>query len=801
MLRSAGSVRFQFFTAFGIVAVMLWGAIAFALHTAERETMAKASVEGGNLARSLAEHVASSVGAIDLVLLHLRAELIESSEPAAARVAREQKYLKLEFVSQVTLVDAEGRIAWTSLPGWQGVDVSDRPHFKVLKQHGADGLYISEPVLERVSKQWTIQFTRPIYDRRQKFAGVLVLSVPPPALERVYNDIELGAGTIITLVRADGQILAHTHDLAKAATVSLTEVPGLGPNAAAAGEARSKGKIDGVERLYRYQKVRGYPLTVIVGQSIDTVLARYRAQRAIYLALGALTTILLPALMLLLVSRRIDKDSADQYHARLAAIVQGSSDAIVGLDHHGRIVSWNTGAERLYGYTEAEAVGQPFPVTVPADRLSEFAALPRRIFQGEQVQHFETVCVTKDGRRIDVRLGVSAIKNADGGVVGISAIAQDITARKRRDEDLRRFRVAMDATADAIYLVDRASMRFIDVNEAACRMQSRTREELLALGPDGVLSTSREELERIYDSVIAGSVRTEPIERQRLRKDGSPIWLELHRSAQRSDNGWMIVTVARDITERKRAEEEIRRLNESLEQKVTERTRELEISNEELGAFSYSVAHDLRTPLRGISGFSAILAAEYAGKLDATALGYLQRIQAATIRMSEVMDDLLALAHAGRAEIKREDVDLSALAQAVAATLERSDPQRQVEFAIAPGMAADADLRLMRIALENLLGNAWKFTDKTEHAKIEFGIAEASGKPAFFVRDNGIGFDPAFSGKLFEQFQRLHTDKEYEGSGVGLAIVARVIRRHGGRIWAEGAVGQGAVFYFTLPYA
>lgn len=185
------------------MAVVLWGAIAFWLHSAQRDTIDRAGVAGGNLARSLAEYVASSVLAVDLVLLHLRAELLQSSEPAAARVAREQEYLKLEFVSQVSLVDADGRVAWASLPGWQGVDVSDRPHFKVLKQRGTDGLHISEPVLGRVSKQWTLQFTRPIYDRHKRFAGVLVLSMAPPALARVYDDIRLGGQSLRWCAQTD----------------------------------------------------------------------------------------------------------------------------------------------------------------------------------------------------------------------------------------------------------------------------------------------------------------------------------------------------------------------------------------------------------------------------------------------------------------------------------------------------------------------------------------------------------------------------------------------------------------------
>jgi PAS domain S-box-containing protein len=930
MPRIAASVRFQFFTAFGVIAVVLWTGIAYTLHAAEREAMEKASAEGRNLARSLTEHVASSVRTIDLALLHLREEWGEDSGRFSDRVAREQKYLKYGFVPQISVIAADGRLAFASPPVSRGVDLSDRPHFKSQKERGTDELHISAPLLSRLSGQWRILFTRPIYDRNGKFAGVLVLSVPPPALERVYDDIDLGEGGRIALVRTDGQILGHSRDMGKATGVSLTDSPALSPDTAPAGEFRRKSLIDDIERLYRYQKVRGYPLTVIVGQSVDTILAPYHAQRTTSLVSGASATALLLALALLLVSRRIDEEQTGQYRSRLAAIVQGSDDAIISLDRDTKIVSWNAGAEHLFGYTEAEMLGQPISLAAPPDRLSEFAALTRRILEGEPLRHFETTYLAKDGRRIELLLGVSAIKNAEGGVVGASVIARDITERKRLEQallqseaNLRRFRMAMDATEDAIYLVDRTSMRFIDINEAACRMQERTREELLALGPEGVLSTSREEMERIYDAVIGGGARTQPVERQRLRKDGSPIWLEIRRSAQRSDAGWMIVTVVRDITERKRAEGalraseerfskafhaspdsitlskletgefvevnegfvrisgysseeaigrtaielgiwsqanqraellagllagkqvhsletvlstkdgakravlisleiidlggekhmltigrditerkqaegEIRRLNESLEQRVKDRTRELERSNEELASFSYSVAHDLRTPLRGINGFSAILANEYAGKLDAAALGYLERIRAATVRMGDVMDDLLALAHASRAELQRQEVDLSAMAQAIAADLGSAAPQRGVEFAIAPGLMASADPGLIRIALDNLLGNAWKFSAKTEGAKIEFGLTTAEGQPVYFVRDNGAGFDPAYGSKLFAQFQRLHTDKEYEGTGIGLAIVARVIRRHGGRIWAEGAVGRGATFYFTL---
>jgi signal transduction histidine kinase len=223
-----------------------------------------------------------------------------------------------------------------------------------------------------------------------------------------------------------------------------------------------------------------------------------------------------------------------------------------------------------------------------------------------------------------------------------------------------------------------------------------------------------------------------------------------------------------------------------------------ERASRELEVFSYSVAHDLRAPLRSIDGFSQALVEDYGERLDADGLDALARVRAAAQRMASLIDDLLALSRISRAEVRRERVDLSALATAIVARLRRACPERGVEVAIEPGMVADADPRLVEVALGNLLGNAWKFTARREGARIEVAVRRGERPPVFVVRDNGAGFDPEFSDKLFGVFQRLHTAHEFEGNGVGLATVERVVRLHGGRIWAEGAVDQGATFSFTL---
>ncbi len=247
-----------------------------------------------------------------------------------------------------------------------------------------------------------------------------------------------------------------------------------------------------------------------------------------------------------------------------------------------------------------------------------------------------------------------------------------------------------------------------------------------------------------------------------------------------------------------RAREQGRR-KADLELLVAERTADLELANKELEAFSYSVSHDLRAPLRSIDGFSRVLLEECEERLDGRHRGYLGRIRAATQRMGNLIDDLLKLSRVTRAEMNHTNVDLTALAHAIVADLRGSSPPREVVVEIHPGVTATGDPVLLRALLENLLGNAWKFTGKTAAARIEFGCTrDGSAQPVYFVRDNGAGFDPAYAHKLFDAFQRLHGVEDFPGTGIGLATVQRIVRRHGGRVWAEGAVGRGATFYFTL---
>jgi len=282
-------------------------------------------------------------------------------------------------------------------------------------------------------------------------------------------------------------------------------------------------------------------------------------------------------------------------------------------------------------------------------------------------------------------------------------------------------------------------------------------------------------------------------------RDGSFRNVLIHSSADMKEGRLLRARLlTQDITGQRQAEEEVHRLNQELELRVQQRTAQLEAANKEMESFSYSVSHDLRAPLRSLRGFTEVLLEVHAAQLDSRGQDFLRRACAASFQMERLIEDLLKLAQVARADLQVEEVNLSSLAGDIASELAHSDSSRAVQFVIEPECSAQGDPRLVRLALDNLLRNSWKFSGKRADARIEFGRLEGH-EPAFFVRDNGAGFDMAYSKRLFGVFQRLHAASEFPGTGVGLATVQRIITRHGGRAWATGAINQGATFYFTLP--
>jgi PAS domain S-box-containing protein len=373
-------------------------------------------------------------------------------------------------------------------------------------------------------------------------------------------------------------------------------------------------------------------------------------------------------------------------------------------------------------------------------------------------------------------------------------LTSEVAERKATEEALRqseeRFRLMVSDVKDYAILMLDPDGRVASWNVGAERTKGYQAEEIM-----GQHFSRFYPEEEIQSGKPTASLQTalqkgrSEDEGWRVRKDGSRFWADVVITALRDKTGELrgFCKVTRDVTVRKRNEELLHLRNA-----------QLETANKELDAFSYSVSHDLRAPLRGIDGFSQALLEDYNDKLDSTGQDYLQRVRLAAQRMSVLIDDLLNLSRVTRSEIRREKLDLSAIVRSAADELHRAAPERNVKFVITDGLTADGDSRLLRVAIENLLGNAWKYTSAHSCARIEFGFHEDNGRSAYFVRDDGAGFDPRYSERLFGAFQRLHAVTEFPGTGIGLATVQRIIRRHGGEIWAEGAVEKGATFYFTL---
>lgn len=381
-------------------------------------------------------------------------------------------------------------------------------------------------------------------------------------------------------------------------------------------------------------------------------------------------------------------------------------------------------------------------------------------------------------------------------------LAEEVDVRRRTEEILReneeRFRTLVELAPDAVLRINGSGI--IDlVNSQTEALFGYPRHELLGQPVEMLLPPelrgdpgARDWLHVNADTDM--TVLEAGRELEGLRKDGRRVPIEVRLSPIHTRGEGSVLAIVRNISARKESERAIKALNTQLAEKVAELTS----VNMELEAFSYSVSHDLRAPLRAIDGFSNFLLEDYSSQLDPTARSHLDRICAAAQRMGMLIDDLLNLSRITRTIMMRETVDLSAMVAGTLEHLAAAEPGRKVRLKIEPEVTAYVDGRLMRIALENLLGNAWKFTRRTDAAEIEFGMREENGTTVYFLRDNGAGFNMAYVNKLFEPFQRLHTDREYEGTGIGLAIVKRVIQRHGGRIWAEGAPGEGARFYFTV---
>jgi PAS domain S-box-containing protein len=490
-------------------------------------------------------------------------------------------------------------------------------------------------------------------------------------------------------------------------------------------------------------------------------------------------------------------------HMRLAASVfEHTQEAIVITDAKADIVSINKRFTEITGYSAVEAVGRNPRMLKSGRHGADFYRAMWAFINTHGYWTGELWNRHRDGHEFPEWLSISAVRDDRGQVINYVAVFIDISQRIAAEQALREsehvYRTIFDSAPEGVWMIG-PDRRTREVNQRMCDLLGYAREDMLG----------RDRLEFVDEAngrIFQQNARRVPSRIARTyevvlrHRDGSDIPAEFHATDLFNEDGSLMAVLAFvvDLRDRKRHEEELQRLNEDLELRVAERTQALEVANNELEAFSYSVSHDLRAPLRAIQGFSRLVETQYAGQIDDQGKGMLARVSAGAQKMSLLIDDLLNLSRISRQTMRVGPVDLSALAREVVDELHAGEPGRRTEWIIAPGVAAAGDSGLLRVLLQNLIGNAWKYSSRREDARIEFGVTQQDGRPVYFVRDNGAGFDMAYAKKLFGAFQRLHTAAEFPGSGIGLATVARILHRHGGKAWAEGCVGEGATFYFSL---
>lgn len=800
-----------------VAAGFLWWQSERSQTLLRQQVLLQAEERSIHLADAMGGQVSGLITTLDLQLLNLRREWLRDPDGFGDIALSVLQALPPGLVTHISVANADGQVVYDSLAKPIATSVGDQAFFQTQRESATgDRLLISQPLNSRSAAGWAIVVNRPILNGA-RFDGTVQLVVSTDFLARRLAELQLSEQDVVTLIAPDGAFLARSLDHPGAMGNSVpAHRPFLTDREARSGSFRSEGSLDGTSRTYGWYRLPPFGMVVAIGIADQTVLApltsALESNRQVSAALIALLLASGGLIIALLVhlGRKASALEASEV-LRLRQFESSPLGMLVMDTSTHRFVDCNEAALALYGYPTREALLSQSPLDVSTRRQPDgrSSAEKGRAYVAQALQAgavvFEWRHRRPDGSEWDGEGHVMAFEL--GGRALMQFTMQDITLRKRTEAALQdseaRLKEAQRLARVGSWRLELATnelswsdeiYRIFEVDPA---VKPTYKTFISSVHPD-----DRTLVNDVYQRSFDARENYDVVHRL-LMADGRVKHVRVSGFTEfDGDLALRSVGTVQDVTEVHTAEEALRRLNEELEQRVAERTREMSVLNRELEAFAYSVSHDLRTPLRSINGFASLLEEECGVLLNEEGRAYVTRIRTSSRRMGRLISDLLALAHLNSTELRLEAVDLTRTAHSICRELEASDPARKVQWRIDDNMHVLADRGLMRVVLQNLLGNAWKYTGQKSHAEICFGQSTlADGTVEFCVRDNGAGFDMVYADQLFEPFKRLHAHHEFEGSGVGLATVHRVLERHGGRVRGEGAVGHGAAFCFSLPYA
>ena len=822
---------------FVLLVIAVWVGIAWQFHHVKRDGLDQAGIELSNLSLAFAEHIESSARGLDLALVGLRRAWTNDRAHFQEAVEQHQEYFSGMLSFQVAVIDKDGRLAYSNLdPNAKPISLADREHFRAHRDSGIDQLFISKPVLGRVSKRWSIQFTRPILDAEKRFAGVLVMSVAPEYFSAFYDTIALGPGGVVNLFRDSGEILARTPELAQAIGLAAEE---LLPQEAAGGGGtliQRVSQLDQVERLYSVRALPDFRLHVSVGKSLETIAEAHHEARQTLIGGGLVVTVLVGGfglgVLLSLRQRALAAATIAASQSLLRTIIDTAPLRVFWKDRECRYLGCNPAFARDAGRQHpGELLGKLDDDMAWASQAARYQADDRQVMDsGKARLGYEEPQTTPAGSLIWLRTSKVPLFGDDGAVMGVLGVYEDITEAKQADTRLQEALASLTAahelnqnyldTVEAMIVSLDVDGRIRRVNRKGCEILGYPEAELLGRNwfstclPKG---PTEAKVRHIFAQIMAGELAgVEYVENALITRQGEERLIAWHNSLLRDKSGAVIgsLSAGEDITERRLIERQLERHREELESQVRTRTQELaqakdaaEAANVAKSAFLANMSHEIRTPLNAITGMAHLIKRQ---GLTPRQEQYLAKLETAGRHLVAVLNDILDLSkiEAGKLTLSNDRIDLAALAAKVRAMLEEGIRAKGLSCALElppqlPVVLGDST-RLQQ-ALLNYTSNALKFT---EGGQITLRIRPLDEAPnrirlRFEVEDTGIGIAADALPRLFRPFEQADNSltRAYGGTGLGLVITRKIAEQMGGEAGVVSTLGKGSCFWFTAHLA